>query len=165
MKRLILLSVVLSVGCAVAGWRGRFDEQFAAAWNAWPTWSTTPYPLSKAFAAYRRTFAEPDAVITYSDGPAHGRGWAAFAGGVVIPDGRVVLVPRNSPFIGIYDPSTGEYSDGPAHGRGGAAFAGGVVIPDGRVVLVPYGSSRIGILSAGAAVPLDACLSPLLNKL
>lgn len=30
MKRMILLAVALSVGCAVAGWRGRFDEQFAA---------------------------------------------------------------------------------------------------------------------------------------
>ena len=31
MKRLILLAVVLSVGMSLAGWRGRFDEQFAAA--------------------------------------------------------------------------------------------------------------------------------------
>jgi hypothetical protein len=31
MKRLILLAVVLAVGVAAAGWRGRFDEQFAAA--------------------------------------------------------------------------------------------------------------------------------------
>jgi hypothetical protein len=31
MKRLILIAVVLSVGVAAAGWRGRFDEQFAAA--------------------------------------------------------------------------------------------------------------------------------------
>lgn len=30
MKRLILLAVVLAVGVAAAGWRGRFDEQFAA---------------------------------------------------------------------------------------------------------------------------------------
>ena len=35
MKRLILLAAVLSVGCAVAGWRGRFDEQFAAATASW----------------------------------------------------------------------------------------------------------------------------------
>ena len=165
MKRVILLAVVLSVGMSLAGWRGRFDEQFAAAVNTWPAWSTTPYPLSKAFAAYRRTFAEPDAVISYSDGPAHGRGLNAFYGGVVTPDGRVVMVPRNSSVIGIYDPATGEYSDGPAHGRGANAFFGGVVIPDGRVVLVPSNSSLIGILSAGAAVPLDASLSPILNKL
>ena len=31
MKRLILLAAVLAVGVAAAGWRGRFDEQFAAA--------------------------------------------------------------------------------------------------------------------------------------
>ena len=31
MKRLILLAVVLAVGMSLAGWRGRFDEQFAAA--------------------------------------------------------------------------------------------------------------------------------------
>ena len=34
MKRLILIAVVLSVGMALAGWRGRFDEQFAAASTA-----------------------------------------------------------------------------------------------------------------------------------
>ena len=35
MKRLILLAVVLSVGVSLAGWRGRFDEQFAAASSRW----------------------------------------------------------------------------------------------------------------------------------
>ena len=162
MKRAIIIAAML----AAAGLAGAqmFAQLFGAAVNNWPTWSTTPYPLSKAFAAYRRTFAEPNAVITYSNGPAHGRGSLAFAGGVVTPDGRVVLVPRNSTVIGIYDPATGEYSNGPAHGRGSNAFFGGVVIPDGRVVLVPYTSSVIGTLSAGASVPMDACLSPLFNK-
>ena len=36
-----IIAVVLSVGCAVAGWRGRFDEQFAAASTA--EW--TPHQL------------------------------------------------------------------------------------------------------------------------
>ena len=152
---------------AAAGLAGAqmFAQLFAAASSRWPTWSTIPYPLSNAFAAYRRTFAEPNAVITYSNGPAHGRGVYAFAGGVVMPDGRVVLVPFNSSLVGIYDPATGEYSDGPAHGHAAEAFNCGVVIPDGRVVLVPYNSSFAGILSAEAAVPLDASLSPILNKL
>ena len=35
MKRLILLAVVLAVGMSLAGWRGRFDEQFAAASSRW----------------------------------------------------------------------------------------------------------------------------------
>jgi len=34
MKRVILIAAVLAVGVAAAGWRGRFDEQFAAASSA-----------------------------------------------------------------------------------------------------------------------------------
>jgi hypothetical protein len=82
---------------------------------------------------------------TYSNGPAHGRGDYAFLGGVLAPNGNIILVPLNSSVIGIYDPITNTYSNGPAHGRGLYAFIGGVLAPNGNVILAPYKSPVIGI--------------------
>ena len=74
MIRLILLAVVLSVGCAVAGWRGRFDEQFAAASTAeWTPASLNPIAWYKgdgnaldAMGNYDGTWYGTEA---YADGP------------------------------------------------------------------------------------------------
>ena len=86
---------------------------------------------------------------TYSDVAegAHGRGAGAFVGGVLAPNGKVILVPYNSDRMGIYDPITNTYSDMVTytHGKGDAAFAGGVLAPNGKVILVPYNSDRVGI--------------------
>jgi hypothetical protein len=81
---------------------------------------------------------------TYADGPAHGEGTVAFAGGVLIPDGQVVLVPTGTE-IGLYNPATGNYTAGPTHGEAGIGFTGGVLLPDGNVVLVPFNSANVGI--------------------
>ena len=103
--------------------------------------------------------------FTYSNGPAHGRGLRVFVGGVLLPDGRVVLVPTQSTNIGIYDPVTNTYTNGPAHGRGEVAFSGGVLLPGGRVVLVPYRSNRIGLLlMTGLETGLQYALHPFINK-
>ena len=83
---------------------------------------------------------------SYADGPAHGRGNSnVFYGGVLLPNGNVVLVPRNSPNIGLYNPATNVYTDGPTHGRGEFAFDGGLLLPDGRVFLAPRISATIGL--------------------
>ena len=71
-------------------------------------------------------------------------GTIKFVGGVLLPYGRVVLVPCNYAKIGIYDPSTNTYADGPAI-TGTDKFVGGVLLPDGRVVLVPCNYAKIGI--------------------
>lgn len=40
---------------------------------------------------------------TYADGPSHGEGANAFTCGVLVPGGKVVMGPRNSDHIGIYN--------------------------------------------------------------
>jgi hypothetical protein len=65
---------------------------------------------------------------------------------VLLPDGRVVLVPCYAKTIGIFDPATNAYST-IAGAPGGGAYQGGVLLPDGRVVFVPYCAQTIGIFN------------------
>jgi hypothetical protein len=64
-------------------------------------------------------------------------GPAKYAGGVLLLDGRVLLVPHNEDSIGLYDPHRNLFSTGPNVGSGNAKYAGGVLLPDGRVVFIP----------------------------
>lgn len=73
-----------------------------------------------------------------ADGPARGASAAPYKGGVVLPDGKVVLVPSSNPTIGIFDPVAGTIADGPAHGTGlTRAYAGGVMMATGMILLIP----------------------------
>src|SRR6056297_2006836 len=49
---------------------------------------------------------------TYTSGATHGEGDNAFSGGALTPSGKVILVPRNSNNVGIYDPETDTYTRG-----------------------------------------------------
>jgi hypothetical protein len=102
-----------------------------------------------AFEGFVRGFLRPcsGAVFDpiYADGPAHGKGAGAFMGGVLAPNGKVILVPHGASNIGIYDPVANAYADGPAHNKGAVAFMGGVLAPNGKVILAPRGSPNIGI--------------------
>ena len=70
----------------------------------------------------------------------------SFEGGVLLPDGRVVFVPRDAGAIGIFNPATNTYSTiGNLPGTG--KFVGGVLLPDGRVVFVPWNATAIGIFN------------------
>ena len=40
---------------------------------------------------------------SYTNGSAHGQGDNAFSGGVLTPSGKVILVPRSSDNVGVYD--------------------------------------------------------------
>ena len=66
-------------------------------------WSRMGSP--DAFDAFMRGFLRPHSGAafdpSYADGPAHGKVNIAFMGGVLLPDGRVLLVPYNSPNVGI----------------------------------------------------------------
>ena len=44
---------------------------------------------------------------TYTNGPASGTANNNFAGGVLAPNGKVIFVPLNSNYVGIYDPVVG----------------------------------------------------------
>lgn len=90
--------------------------------------------------------------LAYTDGPSHGQGNYAFSGGVLAPNGKVVLVPWHSAVIGLYDTNSNTYANGPAHGHssnglvpGLGHYKGGVLSPDGRVIFVPSKNSTVGI--------------------
>jgi len=100
---------------------------------------------------------------TYADGPAHGMGSIAFCGGVLLPNGKVLLVPKGAN-IGIYDPDANTYAAGPAHGKGSLAYYGGVLTPSGKVVLASASSANVGIVSTGLERSLSTLLSPFINK-
>lgn len=69
----------------------------------------------------------------------------AFAGGVLLADGRVFCVPFAATTARIYDPaiSTAIVPNGTYPGN--LAFMGGVLLPDGRVFCVPYNSTTARI--------------------
>ena len=72
-------------------------------------------------------------------------GSGAFAGGVLLPDGRVFCVPINSTSARIYDPVTNTLTTPTGTYPGSGAFAGGVLLPDGRVFCVPHSSTSARI--------------------
>ena len=78
-------------------------------------------------------------------GPNVGTSGDKYQGGVLLPDGRVVLVPYSATTIGLYDPATNTMTVGPNVGTGGDKYRDGVLLPDGRVVLVPHNAATIGL--------------------
>jgi hypothetical protein len=85
----------------------------------------------------------------YIDGPKPDRtGDREFRGGVVVKDGRIVLVPRTGQFVGEYNPVTNTILQTAKHGQEGG-FGMGVVLEDGyTVILTPRGSRNVGIYNA-----------------
>ena len=81
----------------------------------------------------------------YDSGDAHGEGANAFMGGILAPNGKIILVPCGSANVGIYDPDTDIYTSGDAHGEGGSAFVGGILAPNGKIILIPRASDNVGI--------------------
>jgi streptogramin lyase len=79
-------------------------------------------------------------------------GSAAFWGGVLVPDGRVVFVPQNATAIGIFNSATNTYSTVAYTRPTTDAYLGGVLIPDGRVVFVPQNAQMIGIFNPATNV-------------
>ena len=127
------------------------------------------YELAKPYSHFAQvravnygTLAE---VVTTPAGtyPAGG----AFAGGVLLPDGRVFCVPRNSTTARIYDPITDTVTTPVGTYPGGNAFYGGVLLPDGRVFCVPYYSTTARIYGnpLPSLLPLDRVINAYDNKL
>ena len=88
-----------------------------------------------------------------SGAPAYGniasgpQGSSDYHGSVLLPDGRVLFVPRNASNVGIFNPATALFSSVSPAGLAATAdkFAGGVLLPNGNVVFVPYQSANIGM--------------------
>lgn len=85
----------------------------------------------------------------YGNVAAGPQGSSDYAGGVLLPDGRVLFVPQNSSNVGFYNPSTGLFSAVAATGLAATAnkFRGGVLVPNGNVVFVPFGQSNVGMFN------------------
>ena len=77
-------------------------------------------------------------------------GSGAFEGGVLLPDGRVFLVPCGSTTARIYNPTTDTLTTPTGTYPGSTAFVGGVLLPDGRVFIVPCYSTTARIYNPTA---------------
>ena len=94
-----------------------------------------------------------------------------YRGGVLLPDGRVVLVPWDAKHVGLYDPSTDRLTEGQddLSALGSSKYNGGVLLPNGRVVLVPGDAKHVGLYDAGGtrkgAAYTVASMTPAWNAL
>ena len=103
---------------------------------------------------------------TYAVGTA-GLGSTSFYGGVLLPDGKVLLVPRNKGQCYVYDPvNDTTYAVGTA-GLGNDAFMGGVLLSDGKALLVPRNKGQCYVYGSifSKNFQLGTLLSRYLNKL
>jgi hypothetical protein len=69
----------------------------------------------------------------------------AFAGSILLTDGRVFCVPFNSTVGIIYDPVTNTVFTSSVTYPGNQSFNGGTLLPDGRVFLAPWNSGQARI--------------------
>lgn len=85
----------------------------------------------------------------FIDGPKPERtGNKEFRGGVLVKDGRIVLVPRTGQYVGEYNPFTNTVTQTAKHGQEGG-FGMGIVLDDGyTVILTPRGSRNVGVYDA-----------------
>lgn len=114
--------------------------------GAYPDYTKVPQTELLAWLEEKMPYSPADTGSnTYTRGPAHGEGDAAFQGAILVSDNLVVLVPRNSDYVGLYDPVANTYARGPAHGKGDAAFTSGVLLDTGKVLLLPNTSDCLGI--------------------
>ena len=88
---------------------------------------------------------------TYADGPLHGNGANAFAGGVLLPNGQVLLIPYNSSYFGVFSilNNTSYYSNiiNLKSSSNANSFAGGLLVSGSSVLLCPANSANIGYVS------------------
>ena len=68
-----------------------------------------------------------------------------WAGGVLTPSGKVVFVPYDSSYVGVYDPESDEFIAGCYTTPGYYKWVTGVLTASGKVVFVPWRSRYVGI--------------------
>ena len=64
-----------------------------------------------------------------------------FVGGVLLTDGRILLVPQTATRIALYDPDT----DTLREGASATGYTYGSLLPDGNVIMFPYTATKIAI--------------------
>jgi hypothetical protein len=70
-----------------------------------------------------------------------------YIGGVMLADGRAVLLPYVKGNIGVFDPTTNTLRELPSGPGVADAYHAGVLLSNGNVVLVPWDTENIGILA------------------
>jgi hypothetical protein len=118
-------------------WRKNPNEQVGEGWAAFSAeWQSM---IDGIKAATLLTNGGPLAVNTITprgDYP----GNEAFSAGTLLPDGRVLLVPKTAGLAPrIFDPVSEETTISTAVYPEGIRFSAGVLLPDDRVLLIPYG--------------------------
>lgn len=73
-------------------------------------------------------------------------GLTGYNGSVLLPDGRVVLVPNTAPNIGIFNPANNLFSTGPATN----GYTGGVLLQNSNVALIPSSNTSISVFDPNA---------------
>ena len=94
-------------------------------------------PIADFVAVRQYNYGTVANTLTY-----HGTypGNGAFAGGVLLTDGRVFCIPHNATSARIYNPTLNIITTPNGAYPGSSAFFGGVLLPDGKVFCVPYNS-------------------------
>jgi len=123
-----------------------------------------PTPYSYFEASRSVNYGTPTDTLTTPAGTYPGSN--AFAGGVLLPDGRVFCVPRDSTTARIYNPSTDTLTTPAGTYPGSSAFLGGVLLQDGRVFCIPNNSTTARIYGGAlyTALPNSRVLSAYDNK-
>ena len=107
-----------------------------------PDWTL---PGADTYSQFAESIARTNASATVADEVTTPTGTypgsTAFAGGVLLPDGRVFCVPRSSTSARVYDPVADTLTTPTGTYPGSGAFIGGVLLPDGRVFCVPHSST------------------------
>ena len=118
-----------------------FINPYRFATNADYWFPPTPYSY---FASLRSTnYGALTDTLTTPAGTYPGGG--AYAGGVLLPDGRVFCVPYIAKTARIYDPATNTLTTPAGAYPGSGAYIGGVLLPDGRVFCVPHNATTARI--------------------
>jgi len=122
-------------------------------------------PISDFIAARSYNYGSVTDILTTPSGTYLGAN--SFEGGVLLPDGRVFCVPRNSTTARIYNPITDTLTTPSGTYPGASSFVGGVLLPDGRVFCVPHNSTtaRIYGLPLSNNLPIGRIHSAFDNKL
>ena len=122
----------------------------------------------------QRTFSQGGATAfasfsMFTNAATAGLGSTAYFGGVLLPDGRVAMVPQAEKSIGIFDPAANDFyrfTNAATAGLTNNAYFGGVLLPDGRVAMNPRRSeTSVGIFDGNyAPMPKSTLLLPYFNK-
>jgi hypothetical protein len=127
-KRGPYLTANLANASTIQAWISATCNASSRPTKSW--WATSPTPVYGNIAS----------------GPT---GSTDYGSSVLLPDGRVLFVPRFSSTVGFFNPASGLFSTvSPAglsavHGE----FRSCVLAPNGNVIFIPYGSSNVGVFN------------------